>query len=236
MATGQSILIVEDDPDVAATVRLRLEREGYLCEVASNGDDALASVRRHAPDLVLLDRILPGLSGDEVLRRLKNDPRTSSIPVIMLTGKGEESDELVGLALGADDYISKPFSGRRLIARIQTQLRRKERLASAAGGAPPKSITLDRRQTRLLVDKTPVQLTVTEYKILATLIAAQGHVLSVEKLIAMVHGDKAPEDEYQMEHQIEGLLVKMGPAATCIQAIHDQGYAFCPPRSQRPQA
>jgi two-component system phosphate regulon response regulator PhoB len=177
--------------------------------------------------------VLPGLTGDEVVARLKSDPRTRSIPVIMLTGKGDESDELVGLALGADDYISKPFSLKVLLARVVAQLRRQTTIDDQDDPFAVKSITLDRSRPQVYVDKTPVALTSTEYKILATLIAAGGHVLGRVQLGSMVYDDKVPPDKRNIDHDVADLRRKMGPAAFCIHAVSDCGYAFCPPPSRR---
>lgn len=230
--TGQTILIVEDDLAIAEMVQKRLKQEGYYCECVPDGERALASLRRHVPDLILLDRVLPGLTGDEVIRRIKADPRTRSVPVIMLTGKGDESDELVGLALGADDYVSKPFSLKVLLARIVAHLRRQETIDRRDEPAAVKSITLDRSHAQVYVDKTAVSLTSTEYKILATLIAAGGHVLGREQLVSMVYGERIPEEERNIDVHVEGLRRKMGAAATCIYAVSGNGYAFCPPPSR----
>ena len=237
MAAGQIILIVEDDDEVAAMLQAHLEQEGYYCERAASGERALAAVRDHTPHLILLDRGLPGMKGDEVLRRLKSDPRTRSMPVIMLTGKAEESDELVGLALGADDYVSKPFSPKILLARIAAHLRRQESLDQRDEVLAAKSVTLDRRQPQVFVDKTPVPLTATEYKILASLIAACGHVLDRQQLVSVIYGKSPPpSDECNIDGHVEGLRRKMGPAAGYIQIIPDGGYAFCVPAGERPPA
>lgn len=217
-------------------LRKRLEQEGYCCEQIADGDRALESVRTHRPKLVLLDRGLPGLPGDEVIRRLRADPRTHSIPVIMLTGKTEESDELVGLALGADDYVAKPFSPKVLLARIGVLLRRQNASEQENDRLPSNSIMLDRTQPRVYVDQTPVSLTAVEYKILAALIAAHGHVLERRQLITMVYGQKPPSNERVIEGQVGELRRKMGSAGGYIQDVADRGYAFCAPPGQRPPA
>ncbi len=236
MSTGKTILIVDDDDDVAEMLREQLEREGYFCHCVSSGERALTSVRQHRPDLILLDRMLPGMHGDEVVRRLKADPRSQAIPIIMLTGKADESDELVALALGADDYLGKPFSFKRLAARIAALLRRTDSAAEHDEGLIVKSIALDRSQAQVLVDQTPVQLTAIEYKLLATLIAARGQVLDERQLRAAVHGDDAPQDAHPIDGPIASLRRKMGPAAACIQPVSDAGYAFCGPPSSRTPA
>ena len=234
MSVGRIILIVEDDIDVGATIQRQLEREGYNCECAADGERALASVHHHVPDLILLDRGLPGLPGDEVVRRLKSDPRTRAIPVIMLTGKADESDELVGLALGADDYVSKPFSFKVLHARIVAQLRRQDTLEHRDEVSAVKSIALDRSQPQVFVDKIPVPLTAMEYKLLATLIAARGHVLYRQQLVSAVYGKQPQPNDCNIDSQVEGLRRKMGPAGGYIQAVSDAGYAFCGLTSERP--
>ena len=232
MPTGLRILIVDDDPDVSEMLRAHLEREGYVCERVIDGFDALAAVRRRAPELILLDRILPGLTGDEVAQRLKSDPRTRAIPIIMLTGKGDESDTLVGFALGADDYVPKPFSIKVLLARIAAQLRRRAALDQEQESLnPPTSIILDRSQPRVFIDKTPIALNTAEYRILATLMAAGGHVLHRQQLAAVVYGKANPPDEHSLENYIGALKKKMGSAAACIQIVADGEYAFCPPGS-----
>src|SRR5262249_7306224 len=131
MAAGKTILIVEDEADLAELVSFQLQKEGYICRRQFDGNAALAEVQRDPPDLILLDRMLPKVSGDDVVQRLRRDPRTAGIPVIMLTAKVEETDELIGFAMGADDYVRKPFSMKLLLARITAVLRRKEALEQA---------------------------------------------------------------------------------------------------------
>ncbi|MGD8452004.1 MAG: response regulator [Phycisphaerae bacterium] len=236
MSTRRFILVVEDDDGVARVIEQHLENEGYWCERVGNGESALQEVRMHTPDLILLDRVLPGISGDDVLRQLRSDPRTQNIPVIMLTGKAEESDELVGLALGADDYVSKPFSGRLLLARIEANLRRRERAEEVEEEPLPRMVELDRTQPRVLVDGIPVSLTSTEYKILATLMAAQGQVFGQQQLAALVFGKERRPPEDALEGPIGVLRRKMGPAGGCIQAVPNAGYAFFAPMHGRPHA
>lgn len=223
------ILIVEDQSEVAGVLQKCLEREGFRCEHAADGEEALARVGRHQPDLVLLDRVLPRLSGDDVVRRLKADPRTRTIPVIMLTAKSDETDEVVGFALGADDYLPKPFSPRVLLARVQARLRSREMLDSLHAAAPVSSVLLDRERPRVFIDKTAVALTPTEYRILATLMAARGHVLRSELLVTLVFGSNSPDEQERLAGQVSGLQRKMGPAAACIQVVASNEYAFCAP-------
>jgi two-component system phosphate regulon response regulator PhoB len=236
MPTGKLILIIEDSPEVAGLLRDKLEAEGYYCDYAADGEEGLVAARRQPPDLILLDRGLPRLTGDDVAQRLKSDPRSRNIPIIMLTGKADESDQLVGFALGADDYVAKPFSSKVLLARIAAQLRKKEIEAEEHDQLPAFCVELDRTQPRVLVDKNAIPLTATEYRILAALMAAGGTVLHSTQLLPMVYGKDNPQDERRLAGHVGGLRRKMGPAAGCIQVIADGEYAFCSPHGPRPSA
>ncbi|HZD05241.1 MAG TPA: response regulator, partial [Longimicrobiales bacterium] len=132
--TAPRVLVVEDETDIAALIAYQLTREGYRVETASNGSDALTAVNREIPDLVVLDRMLPGLSGDEVLRELRQESATRALPVLVLTARREQEDRIEGLELGADDYLTKPFSPRELVLRVQAILRRVREPAAPAGG------------------------------------------------------------------------------------------------------
>ena len=132
--TTPRVLVVEDEPDIAALIAYQLTREGFRVETIGNGTEALVAIDKEAPDLVVLDRMLPGLSGDEVIQRLRDDPETLSIPVLMLTAKREQEDRIEGLELGADDYLTKPFSPRELVLRVQAVLRRAQDAGTASGG------------------------------------------------------------------------------------------------------
>jgi two-component system phosphate regulon response regulator PhoB len=236
MRAGPIVLVVEDSPEVAETLRELLEREGYAYEHAADGKQALAAVRRRPPDLILLDRVLPQVSGDEVLRRLRSDARCRHIPIIMLTGKSDEDDQLVGFALGADDYVSKPFSSKVLLARVAARLRGTAPADEESEAAVLGSVELDRRQPRVFVNKAAIPLTTVEYRLLAALIAAGGHVLHRSQLAAMVYGKSTRPDTRFLEREVGGLRRKMGGAAGCIQVIGEGRYAFCPPHSARPSA
>jgi two-component system phosphate regulon response regulator PhoB len=236
MLAENTILIVDDDPAVASALADCLRQEGYACTQITNGHEALQSVRQTPPDLILLDRMLPGLPGDDVIVKLKGDPRSRAIPVIMITGKNDESDEFVGLSLGADDYVTKPFSIKVLLARIAAKLRHKAAVDEIEESLPLTSIMLDRSQPRVFVDKTPIALSTTEYKILAALIAARGHVLGRQQLSSMVYGKKAAPDDQRIPLQVQELRRKMGPAAGCIQALAAEHFAFCYPAGQRAPA
>jgi DNA-binding response OmpR family regulator len=236
MRAGRTILVVEDSVEVADTLRELLEREGYGYEHATDGRQALAAVRRRPPDLILLDRVLPQLSGDEVARRLRADARGRSIPIIMLTGKSDESDQLVGFALGVDDYMSKPFSPKVLLARVAARLRDRSSAEEETEPVAIRSVELDRRHPRVFVNKAAIPLTTGEYRLLAALIAAGGHVLHHSQLAAMVYGKSTQPDARSLEREVGGLRRKMGGAGGCIQVIGEGRYAFCSPQPPRPSA
>ena len=226
MAARRSILVVEDESDLADLLCYHLEREGYETRRASDGDRAVAEATRQPPDLVLLDRMLPKLSGDEVARRLRKDDRTSRVPIIMLTAKSEESDELVGFALGADDYVRKPFSMRLLLARVAAVLARESGAAAPREVLTAGPITLDHGRHEVTAGERPVDLTATEFRILAALMGARGRVMTREQLIEATLGHGAAVTNRAMDVHIAALRRKLGATAGCIQTVRGVGYAF----------
>jgi two-component system phosphate regulon response regulator PhoB len=190
---------------------------------------ALAEVQRHAPDLVILDRMLPRMSGDDVARRLRRDPRTAGIPIIMLTAKAEETDALVGFALGADDYVSKPFSMKLLLARITAVLRRREAAQEQAEVLESGSIVVDRARHEVTVAGRRIPLTTTEFRVLAALMAARGRVLDRDQMLDAVVGSGVSVTNRTIDVHIAAVRRKLGPAAGWIQTIRGVGYAFREP-------
>ena len=236
MPTGEHILIVEDETDVVDLVAGILGAEGYVCEVARDGKSGLAQAQLSLPDLIILDRGLPCFTGDDVLRELRRHPLTRNVPVILLTGKADESDQLVGFALGADDYVCKPFSPKLLRARVESLLRRTG-AAVAADIRPtlhPEPITLNRTKRAAYIGEKTVSLSDIEYRILATLMAARGHVLDGETLIGLAIDNESDKDAPRIEPHIAALQRKLGPASKCIQKVHGAGYAFCEPNAVSP--
>jgi len=229
MTKQRSILVVEDEADLAELLRDNIEREGYACRVAADGGSALAQVRSHTPDLILLDRMLPGISGDEVIAQLRKDPQSAPIPVIMLTAKAEESDELVGLALGADDYISKPFSMKLLLARVATILRRGKTTQSQREVLASGPIRLDIGRCELKVNDRPVRLTATEFRLLKTLMAANGRVLNRQRLIEAVLGTRVAVTDRTIDVHVTALRKKLRSSSGWVQTIRGIGYAFREP-------
>lgn len=229
MATDKTILVVEDESDIAHAVRYHLEKEGYVCRLAQDGETALAEFRRSAPDLVVLDRMLPRMSGDEVLRKIRSETRGDDVPVIMLTAKVEETDELVGFALGADDYVRKPFSMKLLAARISAALRRGrtgDRPKDVLSSGP---VALDRARHEVLVDGRLTEVTATEFRILAALMSAEGRVLSRGQLIDSALGQHVAVTDRTMDVHVAALRKKLQSAATCIRTVRGVGYTFRAP-------
>jgi two-component system phosphate regulon response regulator PhoB len=221
--TAATILVVEDEPDIRELLSATLRREGYLVRAAATGDEALAEVRHAAPDLVLLDLLLPGLDGTEVCRRLKGGPATRAIPVVMLTARGSEGDMVAGLELGADDYVTKPFSARVLMARIRTVLRR-------AGAAVPGevlnvgavSIDLGRRLVTCAGAKR--DLTATEFALLVLLARRPGWVFSRDQIINAIRGDDYPVTERSVDVQVLGLRKNLGRCGALVETVRGAGY------------
>jgi DNA-binding response OmpR family regulator len=226
-----SILVVEDEVDLADVLCYHLEREGYHCRRAEDGQRALAEAGRQPPDLVILDRMLPVVSGDEVLLRLKRDSRTASVPILVLTAKAEDEDELVGFALGADDYIRKPFSVKLVLARVAALLRRQRTTAQkeiiSAG-----PIVLDHGRHEVMSGGQSLDLTATEFRVLATLMAARGRVLTRDQLIDNAMGPGVAITNRAMDVHIAALRKKLGAAAECIYTVRGVGYAFRVPNNE----
>lgn len=224
--TAQTILIVEDEVDLAEMIAYNLEREGYQCRRVTDGERAVAEAHRQPPDLIVLDRMLPQLSGDEVLRRLKLDARTASVPIIMLTAKAADDDELVGFALGADDYVRKPCSIKVLLARVQAVLRRQKTTGQQRDVLTIGPVVLDHGRHEVLIDGTPVDLTATEFRILAALMGAKGRVLTREQLIDLAVGRGAAITNRAMDVHIAALRRKLAAASDCVHTVRGVGYAF----------
>ena len=226
MKTGKSILVVEDEIDLAEVLAYQLKRAGYDCRVVHDGNAAIQEIERHPPDLVVLDRMLPKTPGDDVAMKIKSDARSGHIPIIMVTAKAEETDELVGFALGADDYIRKPFSPKLLIARIQAVLRRNESATKTQEVVSSGPIVLDRGRHLVTIDGEPLQLTATEFRVLSTLMAARGRVLSREQVIDAVLGYGVADTQRTIDVHVAALRKKLGAAAGWIHTVRGVGYAF----------
>jgi len=226
MAPGKSILVVEDEADLAELLRYNLEREGYDCRVVNDGGSALTEAARRPPDLMILDRLLPRQSGDDVAMGLRRDPATASVPILMLTAKAEESDQLVGFALGATDYVTKPFSMKVLLARVAAILRRAEAGETDSPCLTDGPIRLDPARFEVSVGEANVPVTATEFRILQTLMSARGRVLDRTQLIDAVRGETAVVTDRAIDVHIAGLRKKLGSAAAWVQTVRGVGYTF----------
>ena len=221
------ILIVEDEEPLTLLLRYNLEAEGYSVDAVGRGDEAELRLRESPPDLAILDWMLPGLSGIELCRRLRARPETRTLPIIMLTARGEESEQVRGLATGADDYIVKPFSVPELLARVRALLRRAapERVASViALGA----IVLDRDKKRVSRGDRPIDLGPTEYRLLEFLMERPGRVFSREQLLDSVWGNETYIDERTVDVHVGRLRKALNrpKEADPIRTVRGSGYAF----------
>ncbi len=231
----KTVLVVEDEKDLAELICFNLQREGFATRHADGGDLALEEIRRDPPDIILLDRMLPGMSGDEVAQECRRDPATSAIPIIMLTAKAEESDELVGFALGADDYVTKPFSTKVLVARVAAMLRRGEAPVPDSEAMREGPFSIDWNRHELKVGDIPIGVTATEFRLLGALMAASGKVLDRGTLIDKVLGHGAVVLDRTIDVHITSLRKKLAQAdpasdhAAWIQTIRGVGYSFRPP-------
>ncbi len=218
------ILVVEDESDIAEILEYNLGKEGFEVEVESRGDRALERIRRTAPDLVLLDLMLPGLDGLELTRILKRDERTAEVPVIMLTAKGEEVDRIVGLELGADDYLPKPFSPREVVLRVKAVLRRLEGAREGAASLETGELRLDVPGHRLLVADQEVALTATEFRLMKVLMGRRGRVQTRARLLTDVWGYAEDVDSRTVDTHIRRLRRKLGTEAERIETVIGVGY------------
>jgi len=223
----QKVLVVDDEEDILELLRFNFSREGYQVPCAISGELALSLVRSEIPDLIVLDLMLPGIDGLEVTRRLKNNPDTRNIPIIMLTAKGEEADIVAGLELGADDYVTKPFSPRILLARARAVLRRKVK-------EPPEEsstlqihdLVIDPGRRKVFVNGKLVQLTFTEFGIINYLARRPGLVFTRFQIVNAVRGENYPVTDRSVDVQILGLRKKLGPARRYIETVRGVGYRF----------
>ena len=222
----ENILIVDDEEDVLELVRYNLEKNGYKTESACTGEEALTKANSRLPDLLILDLMLPGIDGLEVCRRLKNNTKTQNIPVIMLTARGEEADIVTGLELGAEDYITKPFSPKVLVARVRRIIHRA--VAGDSENPPVKihELTIDPARRQVLIKNKPVDLTFTEFNILYALAKKPGLVFTRYQIVDALHGDDYLVTDRAVDVQIVGLRKKLGLCNKYIETVRGVGYRF----------
>ncbi len=233
--TTPRVLVVEDEPDIAALIAYQLTREGFRVETIGNGTEALVAIDKEAPDLVVLDRMLPGLSGDEVIQRLRDDPETLSIPVLMLTAKREQEDRIEGLELGADDYLTKPFSPRELVLRVQAVLRRAQDTGTASGGRVLRAgpLRMDLASHRVLLEGRELILTPTEFRLLESLMERRGRTQSRKQLLERVWSyESGISDRIQtrtVDMHVRRLRSKLGRVGQWIETVRGFGYRLVIP-------
>jgi len=221
------ILIIEDERDIVESLEYNLRKEGHRVSKAYDGTAGLKLAEEQAPSLVLLDLMLPGLDGFQVCRQLKNNPRTSSIPIVILTAKAEETDKVVGLELGADDYIVKPFSMKELIARVKAVLRRYENPAPAAGQILRfKDLEIDSARHEVKAQGKLVELTAREFQLLRYLAENKGKVFSREQLLDAVWGIEVAIETRTVDVHLLRLREKLGKAGRCLLTLRGVGYKF----------
>jgi len=223
-----SVVVIEDETDIRDVMVYNLTREGYAVTGCANGEEGIDRVRDGAPNLVVLDLMLPRLDGIEICRRLKSDPRTRNIPVIMVTAKGEESDVVLGLGVGADDYLTKPFKTKELVARVGAVLRRgplrneidpTERIVR-------QGVQIDAGRHEVMVDGESIVFTATEFRLLHYLARHPGRVFTREQLISQVVGDDAIILDRNIDVHIRALRKKLGEYREMIETIRGVGYRF----------
>lgn len=225
MSTGK-ILVVEDEKDILELITYNLTKNGFEVNGVTSGEQALKIARSDWPDLVVLDLMLPGVEGLDVCRLMKGDAKTKNIPIVIVTAKAEEADIVTGLELGADDYITKPFSPRVLVARIKAVLRRNEAQSEESGDSAISvhGITIHPGRYEVLVDNTPVELTLTEFRILHFLACHPGWVYTRNQILDAAKGEDYIVTDRSVDVQIASLRKKLGTASKYIETVRGIGY------------
>lgn len=228
--TRERILVIEDEGDILEALQYTLNREGYRVTGARDGEEGLARARTDFPDLILLDLMLPKMDGMEICRRVKGDPALRTIPVIMVTAKGEVDDVVAGLEAGADDYIAKPFSNKELLARIKAVIRRGAWDEPQDAGTPERivleGVVIDSGRHVVLVDGEEAPLTATEFKLLHFLASHPGRVFTRDQLIARVSGGNASIIDRNVDVHVGSIRKKLGARRELIETVRGVGYRF----------
>jgi DNA-binding response OmpR family regulator len=224
MTDTRHILVVDDERDLVDLLQYNLQKAGYRVSTAKNGRAALDSAFKDQPDLVVLDVMLPELTGTEVASRLRTNPATAEVPILMLTAKGEEVDQIVGLTVGADDYVTKPFSMKVLLARIEALLRRTTQGTGVGKALRLGSVAINPETHEVTVDEEAVKLTLTEFRLLATLIQAGGRVQSRASLMSRAMGPGVTVTERTIDVHMTSIRKKLGSSAGMIKTVRGVGY------------
>jgi two-component system phosphate regulon response regulator PhoB len=228
----QKIIAIEDESDILEVIEYNLKKEGYEVAGVEDGEDGLELVRSKVPDLVLLDLMLPGMDGLEVCRRIRYDPRTRHIPIVMLTAKGEESDIVTGLEVGADDYIAKPFAPREMVARVRAVLRRSRQRSDEADEAKRiilDELVIDPTRHEVVVRGKKLEFTATEFRLLHFLASHPGRVFSRQRLVKEVVGEDAYILERNIDVHIRAIRKKLEEFSEWIMTVRGVGYRFRDP-------
>ncbi|HTO07351.1 MAG TPA: response regulator [Myxococcota bacterium] len=220
------VLVVDDEPDLLELVRVNLASSGYAVETAASGTDALAALRRAPPDVMVLDLMLPDISGTELCARVRADQRLTGLPIIMLTAKSEEIDRVVGLELGADDYVTKPFSPRELALRVRAVLRRRAPAGEDARVFEHGELRVDPDSHRASVSGREITLTAKEFQLLVALMGRPGRVMTRERLLDEVWGSDITVTSRTIDTHLKRLREKLGVAGDLIETVRGVGYRF----------
>ncbi len=224
---AESIVVIDDEEDIRELIHYNLAKEGYVVSCAVSGEEGVELVQRVIPNLVILDLMLPGIDGLEVCRRLKSDPKLKSIPIVMVSARGEEPDVVSGLELGADDYVSKPFSPKVLIARVKSVLRRgKTTPVDAQAILTEGELVVNPQRREVLIGSTAVDLTNTEFKLLHFVMREPGVVFTRDQIVEGVHGDDYPVTDRSVDVQVVGLRKKLGDYGAYVETVRGVGYRF----------
>jgi two-component system phosphate regulon response regulator PhoB len=225
--SGKNILVVDDERDILELISYNLRKNGYDVTTALTGKEALQQIRNELPDLVVLDLMLPGIDGLDVCRLMKSEPRTSQVPIVMVTARGDEADVVTGLEMGADDYVTKPFSPRILLARIKALLRRLEAPEPQDGAVLVRGkLQIDPSRYEVRLGKERLDLTLSEFNILHHLVRRPGWVFTRSQIIDAIRGFDYAVTERAVDVLVVGLRKKLGESGTCIETVRGVGYRF----------
>ncbi len=224
MSRKKRILVVDDERDLVDLISMNLQRNGYEVLTANDGKMGLELARKQGPDLILLDLMMPGLTGQEVATRLKGDPQTATLPILMLTARGEETDIIVGLSLGADDYVTKPFSMKVLMARVAAVLRRKAGAESSQQLIASGPMVIDPARHEITLEGRPISVTPTEFKLLSALANARGRVLSRDQLTDRIMGAGVLVTDRAIDVHVTAVRKKLGDWQWMVHTVRGVGY------------
>lgn len=224
----ETILIVDDEEDIIELIKYNLKNEGYSILTALSGEQAMKMAKQFSPDLIVLDLMLPGIDGLEVTKYLRNDEQTQDIPIVMLTAKGEETDIVTGLELGANDYISKPFSPKVLVARIRAILRRRRKESTKTNDRIKQEgdLIIDRAKHQVTIQGKVLDLTLSEFELLSFLAEKKGWVFTRNQIVDAIHGENHAVTERSVDVIVVGLRKKLKNYASTIETVRGVGYRF----------